>query len=93
MHAEQRAGVPCEVSQTAGTFVCNHVLYGLMHMLATRTDRDTSATRGGFIHVPWLPGQGQPHLALHDMVRGVCTALWAAVLAPRDMALHAGAIH
>ena len=29
----RRAGVPCEVSQTAGTFVCNHVLYGLLHLL------------------------------------------------------------
>ena len=88
----QRAGVPCEVSQTAGTFVCNHVLYGLMHLLAGR-GAGAMGVRGGFIHVPWLPEQGRPHLALHDMVRGLHAALWAAILAPQDIALGAGATH
>lgn len=89
--AVQRAGLPSEVSQTAGTFVCNHVLYGLMHML----DQGASAVgaRGGFMHVPWLPEQGHPHLPLRDMVRGVHAALWAAVLAPHDIAWSAGATH
>ena len=87
----QRAGVPCEVSQTAGTFVCNHVLYGLMHLLAQGTA--PRGARGGFVHVPWLSGQGEPHLPLRDMVRGIHAALWAAVLAPQDIALQAGATH
>ena len=87
-----RAGVPCEVSQTAGTFVCNHVLYGLMHLLATRGG-GAAGVRGGFIHVPWLPEQGAPHLPLRDMVRGLYMALWAAVLAREDIALGAGATH
>lgn len=88
----QRAGVPCEVSQTAGTFVCNHVLYGLMHLLATRP-AGPQGVRGGFVHVPWLPGQGAPYLPLRDMVRGLHAALWAAVLAREDIALGAGATH
>lgn len=88
----QRAGVPGEVSQTAGTFVCNHVLYGLMHLLATRSG-GAAGVRGGFIHVPWLPGQGAPYLPLRDMVRGLYMALWAAVLAHEDIALGAGATH
>src|SRR3954468_15411890 len=54
------AGVAAEVSQTAGTFVCNHAFYGLMHELATQPH--CKAARGGFIHVPWLPGQGQPSM-------------------------------
>ena len=87
----QRAGVPCEVSQTAGTFVCNHVLYGLMHLLAQGAA--PLGARGGFVHVPWLSGQGEPHLPLRDMVRGIHAALWAAVLAPQDIALQAGATH
>lgn len=87
-----RAGVPCEVSQTAGTFVCNHVLYGLLHLLQTQ-GAGAAGARGGFIHVPWLPGQGVPHLALRDMVRGTHAALWAAVLTPEDIALGAGATH
>lgn len=88
----QRAGVPCEVSQTAGTFVCNHVLYGLIHMLQAQGVGPAGA-RGGFVHVPWLPGQGTPSLALRDMVRGIHAALWAAVLHQSDIALGAGATH
>ncbi len=90
LRAVQQAGVACEVSQTAGTFVCNHVLYGLMHLLARE---EVDGMRGGFVHVPWLPEQGQPHMALRDMVRGMHAALWAAVLARQDIALGAGATH
>lgn len=91
LRAVLRAGVPCEVSQTAGTFVCNHVLYGLMHLLAQGVG--PAGARGGFVHVPWLTGQGAPHLPLRDMVRGVHAALWAAVLVQQDIALQAGATH
>ncbi len=44
------AGVPAKLSETAGTYVCNHVFYGLLHRIAMRTP----ALRGGFIHVPSL---------------------------------------
>lgn len=89
--AAQRAGVPCEVSQTAGTFVCNHVLYGLLHML--ENNRGSHHARGGFVHVPWLASQGVPHLPLRDMVRGVHAALWAAALTGPDLRIAAGAMH
>lgn len=92
LRAMQQAGVPCEVSQTAGTFVCNHVLYGLLHMLQAQGIGPAGA-RGGFVHVPWLPGQGTPHLALRDMVRGIHAALWAAVLTRSDIPLGAGTTH
>ncbi|MDD2179034.1 hypothetical protein OIN59_16470 [Acidovorax sp. D2M1] len=49
--------------------------------------------RGGFVHVPWLSGQGEPHLPLRDMVRGIHAALLAAVQTPQDIALQAGATH
>lgn len=91
LQAVQRANVPCEVSQTAGTFVCNHVLYGLLHLLAQHPS--LAHTRGGFVHVPWLPAQGTPHLALRDMVRGLYEALWAAALTGQDLRLAAGATH
>jgi pyroglutamyl-peptidase len=52
-----------------------------------------AGARGGFMHVPWLPEQGTPHLALRDMVRGTYAALWAAVLAQDDLQLGAGATH
>ncbi|MCW5649203.1 MAG: pyroglutamyl-peptidase I [Ramlibacter sp.] len=86
-----REGVPAEVSQTAGTFVCNHVFYGLMHTLATR--RGFRRVRGGFIHVPWLPDQGQPCMALDDMVRGLALAVREALRTPVDVAEGAGALH
>lgn len=91
LRAVQRAGVPCEVSQTAGTFVCNHVLYGLLHLLAQGAGRP--GARGGFMHLPWLPEQGTPCLPLADMVRGVHAALWTAVLTESDIVLGAGATH
>lgn len=86
--ALQAQGVPAEVSQTAGTFVCNHVFYGLMHALATQ--RALKHTRGGFIHVPWLPEQGTPSMPLHDMVHGLRLALRCALQVQHDTALGAG---
>lgn len=85
------AGVAAEVSQTAGTFVCNHVFFGLMHFLATR--RGFRTVRGGFIHLPWPPGQGQPSMPLADMVRGLRVALKCALTTPQDTRSGAGALH
>lgn len=90
LQALQKEGLAAEVSQTAGTFVCNHVFYGLMHMLATQ--RGFKRTRGGFVHVPFLPGQGQPHMALDDVVRGLGVAAGAAITTQRDITQGAGAI-
>ncbi|MDI1239762.1 MAG: pyroglutamyl-peptidase I [Polaromonas sp.] len=90
LQALQKEGIAAEVSQTAGTFVCNHVFYGLMHMLATQ--RGFKRTRGGFVHVPFLPGQGQPHMALDDVVRGLRVAAGAAIRTQRDITRGAGAI-
>lgn len=71
------AELPAQLSMSAGTFVCNHVFYGLMHLAATRGH----AFRGGFLHVPALPQQaagGAPALALDDIVRGIGIVLEAA---------------
>ncbi|QHE75885.1 pyroglutamyl-peptidase I [Hydrogenophaga sp. PBL-H3] len=86
--ALQAEGVAAEVSQTAGTFVCNHVFYGLMHALATQ--RGLKHTRGGFVHVPWLPEQGTPSMLLDDIVRGLRLAVRCAMLVGQDTALGAG---
>ena len=94
--ALREAGLPATVSQSAGTFVCNHVFYGLMHTL-----RDTPQVRGGFMHLPLLPEQaalhrppGQPSMALETMVRGVRLALRCATAlgAKPDLRVGAGAI-
>lgn len=63
------AKLPGAVSNTAGTFVCNEVLYTLLHHFAG------TPTRVGFIHVPFLPGQGTPCLPLHVTVQALEAAI------------------
>lgn len=65
------AGIPAAVSNTAGTFVCNDVLYTLLHRFAG------TGTRVGFVHVPYLTGQGTPSLSEEAII----TALSAAISA------------
>ena len=81
----QAAGESAEVSQSAGTFVCNHVFYGLMHTLATQ--RRYRPARGGFIHVPALAD-----MPLEQMVLGLRTAIRAALTHTQDVAVGAGAV-
>ncbi len=71
--ALRERGLPAAVSQTAGTFVCNHVFYGTMHHLQGRE------AIGGFIHVPYLPEQGEPSMVLEDIVEGLKVAVEVAV--------------
>ena len=89
LQALQREGISAEVSQTAGTFVCNHVFYGLMHTLATQ--RRFRQSRGGFIHVPWLPEQGTPSMPLADITRGLKLAVRTALTTHADAVVGAGA--
>ncbi len=86
-------GLAAGVSQTAGTFVCNHVFYGLMHHTAGKP------TRAGFMHVPFLPEQAEqrpddpPSMALDDIILGIMTAVETAVHVERDVAQAGGATH
>jgi pyroglutamyl-peptidase len=84
------AGVRAEVSQTAGTFVCNHTFYGLMHLLG---QPEWQGVRGGLIHVPWLPGQGQPSMREDEIVRGLELAIRCALATHRDIRKEAGALN
>lgn len=91
--ALREAGLPAIVSNTAGTFVCNHVFYGLMHLAASRGLR----LRGGFLHVPYLPSQaarqqGAPSMALDDIARGIEIVLSVAAARTEDIAAAEGAI-
>lgn len=83
-------GIDAEVSQTAGTFVCNHVFYGLMHELA---QPPWSGTRGGLVHVPWLPQQGQPSMGRDTIARGLEVAIACALRTDADLKLQAGALN
>jgi len=84
------AGVRAEVSQTAGTFVCNQTFYGLMHLLAQPRWR---GVRGGLVHVPWLPEQGQPSMRLDEIVRGLELAIVCALSTHQDIRKEAGALN
>lgn len=91
--ALRRAGVPAEVSYTAGTFVCNHVFYGLMHLAQQRP----WLRQGGFLHVPYLPEQAAHHphaasMALDTMTTGLRLALQAALQAGEDLHVSEGTI-
>ncbi len=84
-------GLPAAVSNSAGTYVCNHVFYRLMHALRRR-----AGVRGGFMHVPLAEGPeaaGRPALPLPAMQRGLRAALAAAALHRQDLALRGGAEH
>ncbi len=90
------AGVPASVSNTAGTFVCNHVFYALMHRLATRPE--LAAARGGFVHLPCLPEQaarlgGTPSIALATQIEGVRTLLRTALTVREDARETGGQLH
>ena len=86
--ALRQRDLPASVSQTAGTFVCNHVFYGLMHQL-----RAQRRVRGGFIHVPFLPEQttDKPSLPLETMVTAIGLAIETAVQNRRDLRVSGGA--
>ena len=92
--AVRQAGVPAQVSNTAGAYVCNHLMYGLLYHIHKRFPQ----TRGGFIHVPYLTEQvvdkpNTPSLSLEQMLRAVCAALEACVLHTQDLHAVEGAEH
>ena len=69
--AIQKLNLPASVSNSAGTFVCNDLLYTLLHHYAGTT------TQVGFIHIPLLPEQGSPSLPLADTVTALTVAIEA----------------
>ncbi len=78
--AIKEAGVPAAVSYTAGTYVCNNIMYHLLHMTAARYPQ----IKGCFIHIPFECGQvmtrpaGTPSLPLELMAKGLEAAVNAA---------------
>jgi pyroglutamyl-peptidase len=64
-----RAGLAAEMSMSAGTFVCNHVFFSLMHEAALARHKP-GVRRAGFVHVPALPARDMPR-ALAGLVRAL----------------------
>ncbi|WP_120966221.1 pyroglutamyl-peptidase I [Comamonas sp. lk] len=91
----REAGIPASVSNTAGTFVCNHVFYALMHRLSRRA---AAGVRGGFIHVPALPQQaakqpGMASMALEAQISAIREAIRTAMTVQQDLRENAGQLH
>ena len=90
----QERNIPASVSNSAGTFVCNHVLYGVCHLLATQYP----GKRSGFIHIPFLPGQvidkkNMPSMSQEMMVEAIEAAICAIVETETDIKVTGGATH
>lgn len=85
--------IPAAVSNTAGTFVCNHVMYGVLHLIKTKYKN----IRGGFIHVPCIPAQvinkpGIPSMSTEDISKGLEASIRAIILNNSDIKSVGGAI-
>ena len=91
--ALRQQGIPASVSQTAGTFVCNHVMYGLLHKL-----QGQAGVKGGFIHIPYLPEQAAAHpgeasMALETIRAALETAIAVSLTHDDDLSVTGGATH
>ncbi|UBH23623.1 pyroglutamyl-peptidase I [Micrococcus porci] len=88
--AVREAGVPAEPSLSAGSFVCNHVMYSLL-------DAPAPARAAGFVHVPWsrehAPTPQTPALPAADLARAVAAVARAALVEGPDLDVPGGALH
>ncbi|CAM3700340.1 pyroglutamyl-peptidase I [Erysipelothrix urinaevulpis] len=89
----KKAGIPAQVSNTAGTFVCNHLMYGLLNLIDTKYPQ----VRGGFIHVPFATEQvidrpTSPSLTLEQIAKGLEIAVATTITTHDDIQVQGGAI-
>lgn len=79
VEAIQARGIPASLSYSAGTYVCNYILYSLLYLIKT----EYPSMKGGFIHVPFMTAQGigktaaTPTMSLADMESALEAALCA----------------
>jgi len=95
VQAIKEEGLPAAVSNTAGTFVCNHLMYQALYL----ADKKFPDMRAGFMHIPYMTEQvvNKPSTAsmcLRDIVRGIEVAIAAIVdHKDKDLKLVGGATH
>lgn len=96
VQAMKEVGIPAAVSNTAGTFVCNHIMYQLLYFV----EKEFPEMTGGFVHVPFIPEQvaDKPHVPsmnLTDITKGLEAGIRAVVIYrdKRDLKEVGGAIH
>lgn len=86
-------GIPGSLSTTAGTYVCNHLMYGVLYLI----DKKYPTMKGGFIHVPFIPSQvldkkNTPAMNLDDITRGLECCIKAVVENDTDLKVTGGSI-
>ena len=95
VQAIKEEGLPATVSNTAGTFVCNHLMYQALYL----ADKKFPNMRAGFMHIPYMTEQviNKPNTAsmnLTDIVRGIEAAIGAIVdYKDKDIKLVGGTTH
>ena len=95
VQAIKEEGLPATVSNTAGTFVCNHLMYQALYL----ADKKFANMRAGFMHIPYMTEQviNKPNTAsmnLTDIVRGIEAAIGAIVdYKDKDIKLVGGTTH
>lgn len=86
-------GIPASISNSAGTFVCNHIMYGVLYHI----NKTYKNMRGGFIHVPFINEQvldkkNQPYMPVEHITKALEAAIKAAVINNEDIKKSGGAI-
>ncbi len=86
-------GIPASISNTAGTFVCNHLMYGILYLI----DKKYPNMRGGFMHVPYIPSQvttktNMPSMSIDDITKGLELSIKAIIENSSDIKAIGGAI-
>ncbi|GFN34997.1 pyroglutamyl-peptidase I [Tepidimicrobium xylanilyticum] len=89
-----KRNIPAEISNTAGTYVCNHLMYGLLYNIHKKYPN----MKGGFIHIPFIPEQvidkkGSPSMSLDLIVKGLTIAIETAIKYDEDIKEIGGEIH
>ena len=90
----KNAGYPTSLSTTAGTYICNHVMYGILYYI----QKEFPNVRGGFIHVPFAASQvvnkpNTPSMAIADITAAIEAAIKAAVEHHADIKAIGGETH
>lgn len=94
VQAIKEAGYPSVLSNSAGTYICNHVMYGILYYI----EKEFPGVRGGFIHVPYAAAQvvdkpGTPSMSITDISASLEAAVRAAVENQKDIQAVGGELH
>jgi len=86
--------IPASISNTAGTFVCNHLMYAALHYAAL----NQSNLKAGFVHIPYLPMQvvdkpNMPSMSCADIVKGLTTLIQTTIHVQDDITELGGSLN